>query len=311
MGAGRWNTNSYEAARAYRAARGIDDFAYYHQTRRLDPEQWKVAPELDPFAVVREARDSDEHPRSTPIAVLFDVTGSMRQVPRLMQERLPNLLGLLVDGSYVPDPQILFGAIGDADCDRVPLQIGQFESDNRMDDQLRQVFLEGGGGGQQTESYELAAWFFAHRVSADAIERHGRKGYLFVIGDEMNKPVVKARHLREVLGAEELSDQAVADVYRDLKRNWNTYFVLPKLTSYWGDVGVEDHWRALLGQRFLKLSDPTAISELIAVTIGVEEGTVDIGDALAQVQATTGTAAVVRRALGLDQTRWPVRRQIR
>ena len=32
----------------------------------------------------------------------------------------------------------MFGAIGDATCDRAPLQVGQFESDNRMDGDLEQ-----------------------------------------------------------------------------------------------------------------------------------------------------------------------------
>ena len=60
----------------------------------------------------------------------------------------------------------MFGAIGDATCDRVPLQVGQFESDNRMDDDLGRIVLEGGGGGQQTESYELAMYFMARHTVA-------------------------------------------------------------------------------------------------------------------------------------------------
>ena len=77
-------------------------------------------------------------------------------MPRVLQTKLPQLLGLLLRKGYASDPQIMFGAIGDATCDRVPLQVGQFESDNRMDDDLGRIVLEGGGGGQMTESYELA-----------------------------------------------------------------------------------------------------------------------------------------------------------
>ena len=115
----------------------------------------------------RESRDSVEHPDSNAIIISLDVTGSMGTVPRVLQTKLPQLLGLLTRKGYATDPHIMFGAIGDATCDRVPLQVGQFESDNRMDEQLRTIFLEGNGGGQKSESYELAAYFVARQKAAD------------------------------------------------------------------------------------------------------------------------------------------------
>ena len=129
MGSGRWSTNVYDAAARFRAATGASAFAY------SDGGAAHVHPALDPFGVsMRESRDSGEHPQSLAIAVLFDVTGSMRGVPRALQAKLPQLLGLLLRKGYAAHPQIMFGAIGDATCDRAPLQVGQFESDNRMDD---------------------------------------------------------------------------------------------------------------------------------------------------------------------------------
>ena len=86
--------------------------------------------------------------------------------PRALQAKLPQLLGLLLRKGYAAHPQIMFGAIGDATCDRAPLQVGQFESDNRMDDDLSRILLEGGGGGQKTESYELALYFMARHTAA-------------------------------------------------------------------------------------------------------------------------------------------------
>ena len=141
-----------------------------------------------------------EHPRSLAIAVLFDVTGSMRGVPRVLQVKLPQLLELLPRKGYTADPQIMFGAIGDATCDRAPLQVGQFESDNRMDDDLGRILLEGGGGGQKTESYELALDFMARHTAIDCYAKRGRCGYLFVIGDEMAYPQVKPAEVGDVIG---------------------------------------------------------------------------------------------------------------
>lgn len=113
MGSGIWSTDVYSAAASYRAAKGSSAFAYSDSGAR------SAHPDLDPHEVtLRESRDSAEHPNSLAVAVLFDVTGSMGGVPRTLQTKLPDLLGLLLRKGYATDPQILFGAIGDATCDR-------------------------------------------------------------------------------------------------------------------------------------------------------------------------------------------------
>ena len=83
-------------------------------------------------------------------------------------------------------------AIGDAECDRAPLQVTQFEADIRLADQLRELWIEGGGGGNRGESYHLPWAFAAMRTSTDCFERRGRKGYLFTIGDEPILPGISA-----------------------------------------------------------------------------------------------------------------------
>ncbi|UUV32622.1 hypothetical protein NQK81_03965 [Amycolatopsis roodepoortensis] len=290
MGHGHWDDNAYAAAKTFRKAKGEDDFGYTADLRSKPAKDWKVAPALDPLNAVRECRDSADHTDSTPIAVLFDVTGSMRRVPRVMQGKLGKLHGLLKRRGYLADPQVMFGAIGDADSDRVPLQVGQFESDNRMDEQLRTIFLEGGGGGQKSESYELAAYFMARHVVTDAWQNRGRKGYLFIIGDELNKPALEARHIRRVIGDDVREDIDPASVYRELARKWHVYFVLPNQSSYYNDPQIGEHWSDLLGQNFLKLDDPGAVCELIAATIGLEERVVDVDRALADL-ADVGSVA--------------------
>ncbi|CAL9474397.1 hypothetical protein SUDANB95_02890 [Actinosynnema sp. ALI-1.44] len=294
MGHGRWDDNAYAAARTFRAAKGLDDFGYTAKLKSGPRDKWKADPALDPYGVtVRECRDSPDHADSTPIAVLFDVTGSMGQVPKIMQRKLGKLHGLLQRKGYLTDPQILFGGIGDADSDRVPLQVGQFESDNRMDEQLRTIFLEGNGGGQKSESYELAAYFIARHVATDAWEKRGRKGYLFLIGDELDKPRLEARHIRRLLGDDVHQDIDPASVYRELARKWHVYFVLPNQSHYYDDPDIADHWRGLLGQHFLKLDDPGAVCELIAATIGLEERVVDLDQAMVDL-AEVGSAAESR-----------------
>jgi hypothetical protein len=293
MGSGRWSTDVYDAAAYYRAATGASAFAHSDSGART------VHPDLDPRgAPLRESRDSAEHPRSLAIAVLFDVTGSMRDVPRTLQGKLPQLLGLLLRKGYAQDPQIMFGAVGDATCDRAPLQVGQFESDNRMDDDLSRILLEGGGGGQKTESYELAMYFMARHTDADCYAKRGKRGYLFLIGDEMAYPRVKRAEVDQVIGDGLQADVALAGIVAELTRKWDTYYFLPAGASYAGDAEVLRFWRGLLGQNVIELADLDAVTETIALTVGLGEDAISLDDGLADLDDVgSGAGPAVSNAL--------------
>src|SRR5262245_27455637 len=298
MGSGRWSTDAYDAAARYRAATGTSAFAF------SDSGATSVHPDLDPHGVrARESRDSAEHPRSLAISVLFDVTGSMRQVPRSLQQKLPQLLGLLLRKRYAQDPQIMFGAIGDATCDRAPLQVGQFESDNRMDDDLAKILLEGGGGGQKTESYELAMYFMARHTETDCFAKRGKRGYLFLIGDEMAYPRVKHAEVRHVIGDGLQADIPLAGIVAELTRKWDTYYILPEGASYVGDTEVIGFWRSLLGQNVIELADLSAVTETIALTVGLGEDAIGLDEGLADLDDVGSDAApTVSKALAVIGT---------
>ncbi|MEU8813356.1 hypothetical protein [Actinoplanes sp. NPDC048796] len=291
MGSGRWSTDVYTAAANYRARSGKSAFDYSDSGART------AHPALDPKNQNRESRDSEEHPFSTPIAVIFDVTGSMGHVPRALQTKLPQLLGLLTRKGYATDPHLLFGAVGDATCDRVPLQIGQFESDNRMDDDLARIVLEGGGGGQKRESYELAMYFMARHTSLDATKR-GRRGYLFLIGDEMPYPKVSRKEVKRFLG-EDLREQiSTEDLLAELQRKYDVYYLMPSAASWGGDREILARWRGLLGQNVLELDDLDAVCETIAVTVGLGEDTIDLDEGLSHlVEAGSKHGGTVGKAL--------------
>lgn len=228
---------------------------------------------------IRESMDSTEHPLSTPIAVLFDVTGSMRAVPKQLVKKLPALLGLLQMKGYVADPQILFGGIGDATCDQVPLQISQFESDNRMDDHLTNMFLEGGGGGQMTESYELGMYFMARHTFLDSIDARGHRGYLFIIGDEMAYPQVKSHEVRQHIGDDLSENISTEAILGELQDKFEVFFIIPQGASHANDSRVIDFWKKLLGQNVIELRDLDTVAETIAMTVGVAEETVTLEQA--------------------------------
>lgn len=300
MGSGRWSTNVYDEHNRYKAAAGKSAFDYSDRIRRAAPSSWRVHDILNPYGVTtRESRDSAEHPDATPIVVMFDVTGSMRTVPVVLQKKLPELLGLLLRKGYAADPQILFGAIGDATCDRVPLQVGQFESDNRMDENLEHIFLEGGGGGQRTESYELALYFIARHTDIDCWNRRGRKGYLFLIGDEMAYPFVKRQEVHDHIGDGLERDIPVAQIVKELQRRYHVFYILPKAASYGGDPEILNFWRRLLPQNVLELDEVDAVCETLALTIGMTEGTIDLDRGAEHLKEYGVSAPVIKTVVAV------------
>jgi len=229
----------------------------------------------------------------------------MRAVPQVLQTKLPELFGLILRKGYTEHPQILFGAVGDATCDRVPLQLGQFESDNRMDEDLGNILLEGGGGGQMTESYELALYAMARHTSIDCHEKRGRRGYLFLIGDEMPYGRVKAHEVRRVLGDELAEDIPISRIVAELKRTFDIYYILPAGASYVGNPEVLGFWRKLLGQNVIELDDLDAVCETIALTVGLGEEAIDLAEGLDDLDdigsAAGASVGKALAALGRDR----------
>jgi hypothetical protein len=300
MGTTRWSDDHYRDRARLRARTGRDAFEYDHAIRNGAADR-AVHPKMNPRGVrVRESRDSAAHPESHAVAVLFDVTGSMQGVPRILQAHLPKLMGLLIRKGYLDHPQILIGAIGDATCDDAPLQVGQFESGIEIEEDLGKLYLEGGGGGHITESYELALYFMARHTAIDCHEKRGRRGYLFVIGDEIPYAKVKRAEVAALVGDGLQAAIPVEDVVAELRRTYDVYHVLPKMTCNWDDPVVRRRWVKLLGQNALRLEAPAAICELIASTIGVAEGKVgldDLTDGLRQAGSSAAAARAVRNAL--------------
>lgn len=262
MGSGRFSSASYASAAATRSASGIDDF-HYSRTA-ISSGTYKVHADLDPKGLtVRESRDSVEHPHAIPIAVFFDVTGSMSTYPRLIQQHLPTLLGHMEN--RIPDPQVMVGAIGDAFSDRVPLQIGQFESDNRIDDQLRSIILEGGGGGGNHESYELAFYMLARHMETDHFDKRASKGYAFIIGDERAYPEVASEQVAKIIGSGFQGQITTPDIVAEAQKKFHVFFVAVN-NGYLAEN--EQYWKGLVGNDYyLTLDNPADLVTLLGDTV--------------------------------------------
>ncbi len=295
MGGTNWSTDAYKEAALLRKKSGKSDFAYSDAARSRG--KWEIHPTLDPKGVkFRESRDSDAHPRSTAISVLFDETGSMGGIPRVFQQKLAELMSVLLLKGYIQDPQILFGALGDATCDNVPLQVGQFESGVEMDEHLRNIILEGGGGGTNHESYELALYFLARHTSIDCWEKRGRKGYAFIIGDEMAYKSVNKQHVAIHIGDGLEKDIPLRQIISEVQRRYHLFFIFPLNASHGHDESIQNFWRDLLGQNVIFLDDENAVSETIALTIGLTEDAINLAEGEHDLNSSGASQAAIKAA---------------
>lgn len=302
MGSSYWSNDFYAEREVVRKKENKSAFEYNAVVAKAPVHERKVHEKLLPFRIRRESRDSAAHPESVAIGVIFDVTGSMHQVPITLQKRLPALMTTLIGRNYVKDPQILMGAIGDATCDAGSLQIGQFESGIEMDDDLGRMWLEKGGGGGYEESYQNAIYFFARHTSCDCFEKRGKKGYLFLMGDEMPYPTVSRVEIQRLLGDDLQADIPIANIIKEAQERWNIFFIIPGGTTHGDDPKLYNRWAELLGgQNVLRLASADAVCETITMTVGLCEGAVNLDKAQDDMQsAGSGTSHVQTAAAALN-----------
>jgi hypothetical protein len=280
MGYGNYSAAAHDAIVRSRAAL---------PTQRVF-QQTACHPLMNPHGIkVRESRDSAEHPQSISIVFALDVTGSMGEIPaRLAKQELPHFMKIL-QGCKIPDPQILFMAVGDATSDRAPLQVGQFESTAELMDQwLTWSFLEGNGGGQGMESYELAMYLLATHTAMDCWAKRKKRGYLLMTGDELPYPAVSRHQVDTLVGDKLDEDVPVEEVVANLQETFEPFFLIPDLDRR---ARCERRWRDLLGDHVVCMTSPAETCYVAAGAIGLGEGVVRDVDELAQRLERAGASA--------------------
>ncbi len=277
MGYGAYSHSAHEALTSARGTLGSEALFV----------QRECHPRMSPFGVKkRESRDSEAHPRSLGIVFALDVTGSMGAVPTtLAQRELPRLMKVLGDVG-VPDPQLLFLAVGDAASDSAPLQVGQFESEaSLMDQWLTSVFLEGRGG-DIPESYELAYYFLARHTEMDCVVKRGERGYLFMTGDAPCFPAVNRDEVAKIIGSEIPKDIPTPEIVRELSETFHPFFIVPDTQR--GSIAGE--WRELLGDYVIVLEQPSDAAFAAAALVALTQRVVKLAD-LGKVLAAAGAGA--------------------
>lgn len=267
---------------------------------------------LNPKGVsLRESCDSEINPQSTAIMIGLDVTGSMGNIAHhIAKEGLGVLMGEIMDRKPVTDPHIMFLGIGDVNArDRAPLQCSQFEPDIRIIEQLNDLYVEGAGGGNDTESYDLPWYLAATRTSIDCFNKRGKKGYLFTIGDELFPDGMNLDGAKRIFGDSQI-DERVFNEHQtnrlsgvqilDMVQERYDVFHLMIEQGYYArryPEQVISTWSEHLGKRALLVNDYTKVSEVILSAIQVAEG--DDPESVVASWQDVDTSRTVARALGL------------
>lgn len=182
----------------------------------------KLCAELNPYKVVRECCDSEEHPETVPVILALDVTGSMGGALVKTASSLSVIMESILD--QYRDVEFMIMGIGDLSYDQAPIQISQFESDIRIAEHLDRVWFERGGGGNAFESY-TAAWYMGLRHTSLDCWKRGKKGIIITLGDEPMNPYLPADQLAKATGDRLQGDVETTALYRETLEKFEIFHI--------------------------------------------------------------------------------------
>lgn len=227
---------------------------------------------------LRESRDSTENPNSTPIILGLDVTGSMgKYVHEIAVTHLPKLMSDILVSDNISDPHIMCMGIDDihTQAKNSALQVSQFEADIRIVEQLRELYLVGGGGGNDSESYDLAWYFAAHKTSIDSFEKRGIPGFLFTFGDEcFPSQRLTTDDLYHVFGDSDYKPMMPYESLAEAQKMYQVFHVIIEQGGYCTRHlnKVRSSWTESLGNNVLFLADSNYLSEVVLATFKIAAG---------------------------------------
>lgn len=220
-------------------------------SRRLDPNNSLVSP-LN--KIIETASENS-------LVVGIDVTGSMASWPAEIFDRLPLLYQTL--SQYRPDLEISFCAIGDANSDNFPLQINNFGKGPALDDHIRALAAEGGGGGQAKETYEL----FGHFMNTHVRMPNARSPFLIMFGDEGYYEQIRSGHVKNLIGDTIESDLNSRTMWQELSKKFNVYMLRKPYTNGNEEDTIREQWTSVLGPE--KIIQLPSADRAVDVAMGI------------------------------------------
>lgn len=189
-----------------------------------------------------------------PIVIAVDVTGSMQTWPAEIFDRLPLLYQTL--SKYRPDVEFSFSAIGDAISDQWPVQVGDFGKGPTLDDVLKAIYAEGGGGPGIRESYELWAYF----MNEHAKTPKAKSPFMIIMGDEKFYDTINPEQVKKYLG-DKIQVTDAKQVWQSLSQKFDIYLLRKSYAPY--DKEICSQWTEAIGQqKIIPVTDPTRVVDV-------------------------------------------------
>jgi len=139
---------------------------------------------------------------------------------------------------------------------------------------LPKIWLEGGGGNNQKESYEFAAYFFdKHCELSQAVVP-----YFFITGDEGFYPKIDTAHIKRFLN-EDIKGKSVStvDVFRRLMKKFNVFLLKKEYSDPDDEKEIYSQWVELIGkERILNIKKPKSCVDVVLGAISITSGVRDL-----------------------------------
>lgn len=224
MGEGNFNPQEYKRTAEVASRQEIaQTFPSSNMVDNLNPIRMRTPDDQR----LRESCISGSRNNLLPVIIGFDVTGSMGEIPhRLIQGPLGAIFGKLGEHPQIDNVQLMFAGVGDSKTDKAPIQVTQFESSNVIYDQLTQIYLERGGGGNGGESYHLLWYIAAFHTRLESFEKNGQKGVIFTMGDDGCHGVLTRDEILKYVNPDyEGGDIKNADILQELRKRYHVFHI--------------------------------------------------------------------------------------
>ena len=204
----------------------------------------------------------------SPVVYAFDVTGSVDRLPLIITDKMPMIAGQILENGYLDDPEISLAAVGDATRDTAPIQVADFAKIKNLDDWLKRLWREKGGGGNGVEGYEHMAYFYARNCQMpNAVTPF----FLFTADEGMRETLYKS-DLERLFGGTHETISAVK-VFKELDKKFKGNVFLIHRYYGQGDEEALSGWRKCIGdERIIRLGSDLAIADLTLGLFAVVTG---------------------------------------